>query len=117
MSKPQRSEGRMKTRLRKGDVVEVIAGKERGKRGSIVYIDRERGRVLVEGINFVYRHTRPSGQAQQGGIIQREAPLHLSNVMAIDPDTDRPTRIRLQTGKDGQRIRIAVRSGKALDKQ
>lgn len=106
----------VKTRLRTGDVVEVISGKERGKRGSILSIDRERGRVMVEGVNFIYRHTRPSGQNQQGGIVQREAFMSISNVMVIDPDTDKPTRIGVRVEKDGRKVRIAKRSGKALDK-
>ena len=116
MGKPKYIEP-VRTRLRQGDVVEIISGKERGKRGPIISIDRQRGRVLVEGVNFVYRHQRPTSQAQQGGIIQREAYLHISNVMAIDPDTDKPTRIGIQRDKKGVRIRIAKKSGKALDKQ
>ncbi len=106
----------VRTRLRSGDVVEVIAGKERGKRGPILAINRERGRVMIEGVNFVYRHTRPSSSNQQGGIVQREAYLDISNVMAIDPATDKPTRIGMRLDKDGRKIRIARRSGKALDK-
>ena len=110
------AEGRVRTRLRTGDVVEVISGKERGKRGPILHIDRKRGKVMIEGVNFVYRHSKPSAQNQQGGIVQREAHLAISNVMVIDPETDKPTRIGIQVNKDGKRIRIAKRSGKPLDK-
>lgn len=107
---------RIRTRIKTGDVVEVIAGKERGKRGPVLAINRERNRVMVEGLNFVYRHTRPSGQNQQGGIIQREAFLHLSNVMVVDPESDRPTRIGSKTDKKRGKVRIARRSGRSLDK-
>lgn len=107
---------RAKLRIKKGDLVEVITGKERGKRGTVLQVDRARNRVLVEGVNFMYRHTRPTQQSPQGGIIQREAFLHASNVMAIDPETDRPTRVGIRVEKDGRRIRIARRSGRPLDK-
>lgn len=105
-----------KLRIKKGDLVEVIAGKERGKRGTVLQVDRERHRVLVEGVNFMYRHTRPTQQGPQGGIIQREAFLHASNVMVIDPESDRPTRIGIRVETDGRRTRIARRSGRPLDK-
>ena len=113
----QKSKIKVRTRLRTGDVVEVISGKERGKRGPIIEIDRVQSRVLIEGVNFIYRHQRPSSQNQQGGIIQREAFLHISNVMVIDPDTDKPTRIGIKQDKKGTRVRIAKTSGKALDKK
>lgn len=106
----------VKTHIRTGDVVEVIAGKERGKRGTVLDVDRARGRVTIEGVNFIYRHTRPSQHNQEGGILQREAPLHISNVQIVDPATDRPTRIGMQRNADGSKVRIAKRSGKPLDK-
>jgi len=106
----------LKVRMKKGDLVEVVTGKERGKRGTVLAVDRRRNRVLVEGVNFVYRHTRPTQQSPQGGIVQREAFLHASNVMVIDPESDRPTRIGIRVENDGRRIRIARRSGRPLDK-
>ena len=106
----------IKTRIRTGDVVEVISGKERGKRGTVIDVDRDRGRVTIEGVNFIYRHTKPSQSNQEGGILQREAPLHISNVQVVDPASDKPTRIGIKINKDGSKVRIAKRSGKPLDK-
>lgn len=114
--KYKRSQGRVKTRIKRGDVVEVIAGKERGKRGPVLDVDRHRNRVMIEGLNFIYRHQRPDSQNPQGGIIQREGYIHLSNVMLVDPETDKPTRVGTTTDKKGVKVRIARRSGQPVDK-
>ncbi len=100
-------------RLRVGDFVQVIAGREKGKRGKVTKLLSAHGRVVVEGLNMVTRHERPSQSNNEGGRIQKEAPLAVSNVMLIDADSDKPTRIRLAVDEDGNSERVAV-SGAAL---
>lgn len=100
-------------RIKKGDTVQIIAGEARGKSGKILKIFPGRNRVLVEGINLVKRHTRPSQQNPQGGIIEKEAPIHMSNVMLIAGGV--PTRVghrRLQTGR---KVRVSRKSGEDID--
>ena len=106
-----------KARVRKNDVVMVISGKDRGKRGRVLRVTAAKGLVLVEGINIVKRHTRPNPQRNiKGGIVDRETPVHLSNVALIDPESDRPTRVGTKILGDGQRARVSRRSGAVLDK-
>ena len=110
----RRQKTRMKIRLRKGDLVEVISGKDSGKRGKVLVVLRERGRVIVQGVGFVKRHTRPNPQRNiKGGIAEREAPIHVSNVMVLDSD-GKPTRVGSRIDDDGRRVRISRRSGKDL---
>jgi large subunit ribosomal protein L24 len=104
----------MAARLRKGDLVAVISGNDRGKRGRVLRILPERDRVVVEGVNLVYKHLRRSQQHPQGGRVHREAPVHVSNVMPVDPETNEPTRVTYRT-VDGQRVRVGRRSGAVLD--
>ena len=112
-----RTKERMRIRLRKNDLVEVIAGRDQGKRGKVITVLRDKGRVLVQGVNFIKRHTRPNPQQNiKGGIVEREAPLHVSNVMIVDPDTKKPSRLGTQILEDGRRVRVATRSGAILDK-
>jgi large subunit ribosomal protein L24 len=112
-----RPRARVKIRLRKGDMVEVIAGKDAGKRGRILKVIREGGRVIVQGVGFIKRHTRPNPQRNiKGGIAEREAPIHVSNVMAISPEDDRRTRIGAKLLEDGRKVRITRRGGEVLDK-
>jgi large subunit ribosomal protein L24 len=100
-------------RLRVGDLVQVIAGKDKGKRGKITkLLDRE-DRVLVEGINMVVRHQRPNQRNTEGGRLEQEAPLAASNVMPIDADSDKPTRVKIVVGEDGTKSRVA-KSGAQL---
>jgi len=104
------------TRIRKNDTVMVVSGKDRGVRGRVLEVDPEAGRILVEGVNRVKKHTRPNPQKNiKGGILERENYVHISNVMLIDPETDKPTRVGIRF-VDGRKIRVARRSGKALDK-
>ncbi len=84
----------MAARIRKDDIVQIIAGDHKGARGKVLRVIPDKDRVLVEGVNMVYRHMRKSRQNPQGGRVQKEAPIHMSNVMPIDPRTDRPTRVR-----------------------
>ena len=103
----------MSFRIKRDDVVEVIAGKDRGIRGKVLAVYPAKSRILVEGVNLVKRHqrVRQVRGGQEGGIIEREAPIHISNVMLVDPKTDRPTRIGSQVTPDGVKQRIAKRSG------
>lgn len=104
----------MLARLRKGDEVVVISGKDKGKKGKIARIFAEEGKVIIEGINLVKRHLKPNARNPQGGILEKEAPIFASKVMPVDPKTGKGTRVR--TGKDdkGKKIRIAVKSGEQL---
>lgn len=104
----------MGIRIKKDDEVVVIAGKDKGARGRILRVLREEDRVIVEGVNRVKRHTKPTPKNPAGGIIEKEAPIHVSNVMLLDTKTDQPTRVRFET-KDGKKVRIAVKSGAAID--
>lgn len=105
----------MAMRIRKGDQVAVIAGKDKGSRGKVLKVVTDTDRVIVEGVNKVKRHQRPTPQQPQGGIIEKEMPIDISNVMIVDPKTDKPTRIRMGTNAEGKKIRIAVGSGATLD--
>ena len=101
-------------RLKKGDRVKVMRGNERDKEGTILRVDREKNRVVVEGLNLRKRHMKPSQQNPEGGIISFEAPIAASNVMLIDSSTGKPTRVRVQRNADGSKERIGVKSGKAI---
>lgn len=104
----------MKARIRTGDQVEVISGVNAGQRGKVLRVFPDKQRALVEGVNNVKRHTRPNQNNQQGGIIEKEAPLHLSKLMLIDPQTDERTRVRGRKLDDGSRVRISVKSGEQI---
>ena len=107
----------MRIRLKKNDLVQVIAGKDAGKRGRILKVLRDKGRVIVQGVGFIKRHTRPNPQRNiKGGIAEREAAIHVSNVMMVSPDDDKRTRIGAKTLADGRKVRIARRGGEVLDK-
>ena len=102
--------------VRKGDLVQVMSGKERGKRGRVLRVLPAEGRVIVERINMVKKHQRPTQKLRQGGIIEREGSLHLSNVMLVDPQTGRPTRVGVKTLAEGRKVRMARGSGEIIDK-
>lgn len=102
--------------VRRGDTVIVVAGKERGKRGRVLRVIPEKSRVVVERINMIKKHQRPTQNLRQGGIIEREGPIHLSNVMLVDPQSGKPTRIGMRALNDGKKVRVARRSGEILDK-
>jgi len=104
----------MARHVRKGDMVMVIAGDDKGKVGEVLRADAGAGKVLVQGINRVYRHLRRSRQHPQGGRIQKEMPIHISNVLPVDPKTNQPTRARFRVNADGSKERIAVKSGEVL---
>ena len=102
--------------VRKGDTVVVIAGRERGKRGKVLHVFPAEGRVIVERLNMMKKHQKPTQKLRQGGIIEREAPMHLSNVMLLDPRNDKPTRVGVRLLADGKKTRIARKSGEIIDK-
>jgi large subunit ribosomal protein L24 len=104
-------------KIKKGDNVEVVTGKDAGKRGRVLRVDRERERVVVEGVNMIKRHTRPNPQKRiQGGIVEREAPIHVSNVMVVSPDSGRPTRVGYKVLDDGRKVRVSKVDGAILDR-
>jgi large subunit ribosomal protein L24 len=102
-------------RIRKGDQVAVLAGRDKGKRGEVLRVIPADSRVVVQGVNVVKRHRKPT-QMSAGGIEEIEAPIHVSNVAHIDPDSDKPTRVGFKTLEDGKKIRFSKRSGDVLDR-
>ena len=103
-------------KIKKGDTVVVIAGKDKGAKGKVIQAYPERERVLVEGVNRIKKHTRISQTqrgAQSGGIVTQEAPIHVSNVMVVDSD-GKPTRVGYRIGEDGKKVRVSRRNGKDI---
>ena len=105
----------MAAKFKKGDTVTVLAGKDKGKRGEILRVLRVESRLLVRGVNMVKRHTRPS-QTTQGGIVEQEASIRVSNVSHIDPKSDEATRVGFKLMEDGSKVRFAKRSGEVIDR-
>src|SRR5690625_307361 len=101
--------------VKKGDKVQVLSGKDKGKQGTILAVFPKKDRILVEGINMVKKHAKPSQDNPQGGILELEASIHVSNVMPIDPKSAEPTRVGYED-RDGKKVRIAKKSGEAIDK-
>jgi large subunit ribosomal protein L24 len=100
--------------IRKGDRVRVLRGNERGKEGTVLRVDREKNRVVVEGVNIRKRHRKPSAIDPEGGIISFEAPVHTSNVMLLDPANGEPTRVRRRRTAEGELERVSVKSGRSI---
>ena len=105
-----------KLHVKTGDTVVVISGKDKGKQGKIKAAVPKTSRVVVEGVNQVKRHVKPSQANPKGGIITKEAPIHVSKVMILDPETKKPTRVKKVQQQDGSYVRAAVKSGAILDK-
>jgi len=104
-------------KIKKGDNVEVISGKDAGKRGRVLRVDRDRDRVVIEGVAMIKRHTRPNPQKKvQGGIVERESAIHVSNVMVVSPDSGRPTRVGYKILDDGRKVRVSKVDGAILDR-
>lgn len=103
-----------KFKIKKGDRVVVTTGRDKGKSGEVLAVQRDRNRILVQGVNLVKRHQKPS-QTAQGGIIEKEASVHISNVAHIDPKTDQPTRVGYRLLDDGRKVRFAKGSGEVID--
>lgn len=103
-------------RIRKNDDVIVIAGKDKGKTGKVLATYPKEKSAVVEGVNFIKKHTRANPQKNiKGGVVEREAPVHVSNLMVIDPESSRPTRVSYKRLEDGRKVRVAKRSGAMLD--
>ena len=105
----------VKMKIRKNDTVQVLVGKDKGRTGVVLRAMPKDSKVVVQGVNVVKRHTRPSA-ASVGGIVEKEMPIHVSNVALIDPETNKPTRVGFRTVEDGRKIRVARGSGVAIDK-
>ena len=103
-----------KLKIKKGDNIVVITGRDKGKSGTVLRVDPKESRVLVQGVNVVKRHTRPAA-GQSGGIVEKELTLHISNVSLIDPKTSKPTRVGYKDLADGRKVRVARRSGEVID--
>jgi large subunit ribosomal protein L24 len=101
-------------RIRHDDTVEVISGEDRGKRGRVLAVFPERGRAIVEGVNFIKRHTKPNRTNPQGGIVEKEAPVHLSNLMLICPKCSGRTKVRAEQRESGARVRICRSCAEAI---
>jgi large subunit ribosomal protein L24 len=109
-------------KIRKGDLVQVMAGKDSGKQGRVLRVDPRRNRLFVEGLNIVKRHQRPRSlkdtqrQGQLGGVVEKEGPIDISNVMLVDPGSGKPTRVGVSRDSSGDRVRVALKSGTKLEK-
>lgn len=101
-------------KIKKGDKVVVLSGKDKGKHGEVVLALPKEGKVVVSGVNIATRHKKPTQANPQGGLDRREAPLHVSNVAIEDPKTGKPTRVRFEV-KDGKKVRVAVKSGEVIN--
>ena len=104
----------MAAKIKKGDRVQILAGRDKGKRGEVLAVNPSEERALVQGVNLVKRHRKPQGMNQPGGIQEKEAPIHLSNLAVADPKDGKPTRVGFQFQKDGTKVRIAKRSGEVI---
>jgi len=105
-----------KCRIKKGDLVEVIAGKDAGKRGNVLRVDMGREKIFVAQLNLVKKHVRRK-DGQPGQMLEKEAGIHVSNVMIVDPVSDKPTRVAYKILENGSKVRVAKRSGEQLDKE
>ncbi len=103
----------MAMRIKQGDTVMVITGRDKGKTGKVLRVLADQDRLVVEGVNRVWRHIKPSQRSPQGGRIQKDAPIQASNVMPVDPSTGKPTRVKFEM-RDGKKHRVAVKSGTSL---
>ena len=103
----------MTARIKKGDLVIVVSGGDKGSQGRVLHVEADR--VIIEGVNRVKKHQRPTPKNQQGGRVEKEAPVHVSNVMLLDTKSNKPTRVRIGKDKDGNKVRIAVKSGAVMD--
>ena len=103
-----------KFHIKKGDLLQVNAGEDKGKQGKVLAVLREEERAIVEGINMVSKHTKPNAAHPQGGIIKKEAPIHISNLNVVDPSTGKPTRVGRRRNAEGKLVRYAKKSGQEL---
>lgn len=106
----------MAAKIKKGDRVQVLTGRDKGRRGEVLRVDPTEMRALVAGVNMVKRHTKPRGMGQPGGIVEKEATIDLSNVALLDPSSDKPTRVGFKVLEDGRKVRVARPSGEVIDR-
>ncbi len=106
----------MAARIKKGDLVEVISGKDKGKRGKVLRVIPKEGKVIVEGVNMVKRHQRPNPRMREGGIVEREAPIYASKVMLVCPSCNQRTRVGFKV-VDGKKVRYCKKCGEIIDKE
>ncbi|MDH3706239.1 MAG: 50S ribosomal protein L24 [Acidimicrobiia bacterium] len=102
-------------KIKKGDTVEVLAGKDRGKQGEVMFALPDQGKVIVEGVNMVKKHQKPTRATMQGGIIDKDMPIDVSNVAIVSPSDGKPTRIGYRFTPDGRKVRVCKRTGVDLD--
>jgi large subunit ribosomal protein L24 len=105
----------MAARIRRGDTVEVIAGASKGLRGEVLRVFPRADRALVAGVNIATKHKKPQGMSQPGGIVREEAAIHLSNVMLVDPKTEKRTRVGFRVLDDGRKVRVAKATGQVIE--
>lgn len=103
-----------KLHVKKGDTVMVITGESKGQKGRVLEVNREKNRALVEGVNLVSKHTKPNAKSPQGGIVKKEAPVHISNLMLVDPTTGKPTRIGRRLNDKEKLVRYSKKSGEEI---
>ena len=106
----------MAARIRKGDTVAVLTGSDKGKRGEVLQVFPKDNRAVVQGVNIAKRHTKPAGMGQPGGIVEREATIHLSNIALVDATTGKPTRVGFRVLDDGRKVRVAKASGTVVER-
>ncbi len=110
----RKSNAQPKLKIRKGDLVQVIAGDSKGKQGKVLEVLLKDNRAIVEGANMVSKHTKPSASSPNGGIIKKEATLHVSNLMIVDPKSGKPTRVGKKKNAEGKLVRVAKKSGEEI---
>jgi large subunit ribosomal protein L24 len=103
-----------KLHIKKGDTVQLIAGDDKGKKGRVLEVITEKDRALVEGVNMMKKHTKPNAKAPQGGIIEKEAPVHISNLMVVDAKSGKPTRVGRRLNDKGKLVRYSKKSGEEI---
>ena len=103
-----------KLNIKKGDTVMVITGESKGQKGRVLEVDRKKDRAIVEGVNLVSKHTKPNSKAPQGGIVKKEAPVHLSNLMLMDPTSGKPTRVGKKLNEKNKLVRYSKKSGEEI---
>ncbi|WP_218917642.1 50S ribosomal protein L24 [Flagellimonas lutaonensis] len=103
----------MKLKIKTGDTVKVIAGDHKGTEGKVMRVDREKNKAIIEGVNMVSKHEKPSAQNPQGGITKKEAPIHISNLALIDPKSGEATRVGFEE-RDGKKVRVSKKSGELI---
>ena len=104
----------MKLHIKKGDMVQVIAGDNKGQQGKVLKVEVEKQRAIVEGVNLVKKATKPNAQNPQGGIIEKEAPIHISNMLVLDPKSGKPTKVGRRLNDKGKLVRYAKNSGEEI---